>query len=387
MSVSIRDIEANAVHACAAIAVAYAVRAASFGPSWIRVPVVRELALDDLVSIIVPARNEERSIEHCVRSLLAQSVPNLEVIVVDDRSTDRTPAILDTIAREDARLHVIRGAELPEGWVGKPWALHQGFLTSRGRWLLFTDADSEHEPHSASSAIAFAVAQDADALTISTNQVMGTLAERAILPSILGMIFFATGPFDAINDPAQPDRAIANGQYLLVERRAYEAIGGHAALAHTILEDVEFARRIKADGRYRLMLAGGEDLASVRMYHSLREIWDGFTKNVYLGPGGDLRALGAGFVFLSAISYVPPLLAIRAAATKRPWLALEALACTAATMATASWAVSNTCMPRRLGWFQPFGTAILAAITVNSTVLFLSGRGVEWRGRRYRKSS
>lgn len=372
-----------ATHACAAAALGYALGVARFAPSWVRVPVVADVPDAPFVSIVVPARDEERSIEACVRSLLAQSVPEFEVIVVDDRSTDATGAILERLAHEDARLIVVRGVDLPEGWVGKPWALHQGAALAQGAWLLFTDADSVHAPHSVSSALAFARSRAADMVTISTEQVMITFAERAILPAILGLIFFAIGPFAAVNDATQPARALANGQYIAIARRAYDALGGHAALRAEILEDVQFARRIKADGRYRMVLAGGEDLARVRMYHSFRELWNGFTKNVYLGPDGDLRALAGGTLFLSMISFVPPLLALNATLKRRPWETLEALACSAATIATATWAVQNTRMPRRLGWFQPVGTAVLAAITVNSTLRVLCGRGVSWRGRTY----
>ncbi|GAC1433215.1 MAG: hypothetical protein NVSMB5_26950 [Candidatus Velthaea sp.] len=372
-----------ATHVCAGVALGYALRAATFGRSWLRVPIVRELPDAPLVSVIVPARDEERSIERCVRSLLAQSAPRVEVIVVDDRSTDGTAHILERLARANARLLVVRGATLPEGWVGKPWALHQGAQAARGKWLLFTDADSEHAPFSITSALAFAQSTGSDAVTISTHQELGSLAERVVLPSILGLIFFASGTFATLNDPARPERALANGQYIFIARRAYDALGGHESVSDRIVEDVEFARRIKRDGRFRLTIAGGEELARVRMYHSLREIWDGFTKNVYFGAEGRADRLIGGLAFMSAISVLPPLLAINALAKRRPFEAAEALAATAATMATAAWAIDAVRLDRRLGWFQPLGTAVMAAITINSTARILSGRGVEWRGRHY----
>ena len=372
-----------ATHACACIAMYYAWRGARFAPTWLRVPLIATIVDAPPISIIVPARDEERSIEACVRSLLAQTAPDFEVIVVDDRSTDATGEILARIAREDDRLAVISGAALPAGWVGKPWALHQGAALARGAWLLFTDADSVHAPASVTSALAFVRERHVDALSTITQQALGTLAERAILPSILGLIFFSQGNFRQLNDPAQTQRALANGQYLFMSRRAYDALGGHAALRNEIVEDVEFARRFKADGRFRLLMAGGTDLAEVRMYHSFREIWNGFTKNIYYGPRGNLWALGGGVLFIASISFVPPLLALNAAARRRPLEALEALMTTAALMATAGWAVSSVGLDRRLGWFQPVGTTVLAAITINSTFAVLSGRGVKWRGRRY----
>jgi chlorobactene glucosyltransferase len=372
-----------ATHVCACIAIAYAWRAARFAPTWVRIPPVDELPNSPSVSIVVPARDEERSIERCVRSLLAQCAADFEVIVVDDGSTDRTREILGRLAAEDARLRVIDGADLPPGWIGKPWALHQGAAAARGDWFLFTDADSVHARHSVTSVLAFALAQHVDAVSTITLQELGTFAERAILPSILGLVFFSQGNFDQLNDPAQTRRALANGQYILISRRAYNGLGGHAALRREIVEDIELARRFKADGRFRLMMAAGEHLAGVRMYHSFGEIWNGFTKNLYFGPRGNLWALGGGIVFVASISVLPPLLALNAAGRRRPLEALEALMTSGALIATGGWAMSSVGLDRRLGWFQPLGTAVLAAIAVNSTIAVLSGRGVEWRGRRY----
>jgi chlorobactene glucosyltransferase len=335
------------------------------------------------LSIVVPVRDEARSIERCVRSLLEQRELDFEVIAVDDESRDSTPEILARLQREDARLVVVRGNSLPRGWIGKPWALHQGAEVARGSWLLFTDADSVHAPRSAMSALALATTLNVDALSILTFQELDSFWERALLPSILGLVMFVCGSFAEINDPRKPNRALLNGQYLLVSRAAYDALGGHRALRGEIAEDVEFARRLKADGRFRLMLASGESLAAVRMYRSLDEIWRGFTKNVFVGARGDLRAIAAGTLFTLAISAGPPLLAFRALRARRYAEALEASACTLATVASASWAFGKIKLPRPLGWYQPIGTAFFAAVTLNSTWCVLSGRGVEWRGRTY----
>jgi chlorobactene glucosyltransferase len=377
-------IERSLIHTCAAVALGYSLRAASFAASWIDVPLLADEpeALPTL-SIVVPARDEERSIERCVRSLLAQRWLDFELIVVDDRSSDATPRILERLASEDPRLRVVRGAELPEGWIGKPWALAQGARVARGEWLLFTDADSQHAPSGAASALWFATRARADALSIATRQELETFWERAVLPSVLGTILFVSGPLGAVNDPAKPAKAIANGQYILVSRRAYDALGGHAALRGEIVEDVAFAKRIKADGRFRYLLAGGDRLASVRMYHSLGEIWNGFTKNVYVGANGNLAALAGGVLYCVTISVAPPVLAARAFAVGRYGDALEALAASAAIIATASWGMRRAAMPRRLAFLQPLGTAFFAAVIANSTWSVLSGRGVEWRGRRY----
>lgn len=370
-------------HLCAVVALAYTARAARSARGWRRVPVVEKFDKAPSLSVVVPARNEERSIERCVRSLLAQTADDLEVIVVDDRSEDATPAILQRLTGESPRLRVIAGAPLPEGWVGKPWAMAQGARAARGAWLLFTDADTWHAPAACTSTLAFALANRADALSIATYQELGTLGERAVLPTIMGLILIASGSMEELNDPADPEHALANGQYLLVSRDAYDALGGHEALRGEIVEDVEFARRVKYDGRFRLLIAGGEELVRVRMYRSLREIWNGFTKNMYVGARGDLGLLAGVAASIALLSVVPAALAADAVARKRPWRAIEALLCLANGIAVQAHGFRNTRLPRRLAWWAPVGYAVCGAIVMNSTFRVLSGRGVEWRGRRY----
>lgn len=370
-------------HAVALTAVAYAARALQLGRGVVRIPPVDAFPGAPALSIVVPARNEERNIEGCVRSLLAQRGLDPEVIVVDDASTDRTRAILAALAAEFPRLRVVDGAPLPAGWAGKPWACAQGARAAGGAWLLFTDADSRHAPDAAVSTLAFAVASGADALSILTHQELGTFAERALLPSILGLILFAAGSVAELNDPAQPEHALANGQFILVERRAYDALGGHTALRGEIVEDLAFARNLKADGRFRLLLADGTAFVRVRMYHSFGEIWNGFARGVYLGARGNLGAIAGGVTFCLALSVAPPLLALDAARRKRPRAVAEAAAAALAVVAVARRGASFGGFPRSAAWLAPLGIAAFAAIAVESTRRALLGRGVEWRGRRY----
>jgi len=370
-------------HLCAGASIFYAARLAAFNASWLELPLIerpRENA--PFVSIVVPARDEERQIEDCVRSLLAQEWLDFELIVVDDRSSDATNEILQRIAFEDPRLRVVTGKALPVGWVGKSWALHQGSLEARAQWLLFTDADTRHDARSVASALFWALEMGVDALSLVTRQELGSLAERAVLPSIFNMIMIAVGTLGAINDPKRPN-AIVNGQYLMVRREAYEALGGHVTLRREIAEDLAFARHLKRDGRFRLSLAVGTQFASVRMYRSLREIWGGFSKNSFYGTDGSVLKLAGGIAFMLATSLAPPVLAVRALTRRRYVEAAEALACTVATSVAAAWMAGRFHMPRRLGFFQPLGTAAFAAIMLDSAVRVLSGRGVAWRGRTY----
>ena len=370
-------------HAVAVTALFYAWRSARALAGWMRVPAVDNAGDPTLLSIVVPARDEERNIEACVRSLVAQRGVAVEVIVVDDGSTDATAPILAQLQREFPALQVVAGEPLPDGWVGKPWACAQGARRARGEWLLFTDADSRHAVAASASTLAFARAHGADALSIMTGQELGSLAEAALLPAILQMIVFACGPVDEINDAQRPDRALANGQYLLVSRVAYDALGGHDALRDAIVEDIEFARRLKTDGRFRLVVAEGTQLVRVRMYRSFRELWDGFTKNMYLGARGDVGAIAGGVLFCAALSVAPPLLALAALRRGQRGLAAEALAVTALVVAVAYQGATYVSIPRRLAVFAPLGIAMFGAIALNSTRRAVSGAGFEWRGRHY----
>ncbi len=334
-----------------------------------------------LVSVIVPARNEERQIEACVRSLLSMRYPRLEVIVVDDRSDDATASIVERIARDDDRVRLVRGEELPAGWIGKPWALEQGTRVARGAWLLFTDADTEHEPASIGAALVYARERGLDALSLLTEQTMITPAERIVLPSILWTIAFGTGPLDDVNDPAR-ENALFNGQYILIARSAYDAIGGHRAVRGEIAEDLELARRFKADGRFRTALVGASGLVRTRMYRSFREIWDGFVKNFALGVRGQPLLASAALLFFALLSPVQPLLLIVALAAGAWGVAAVIAAGMLLASVGAGYGMRRFGFPRAGAWWLPVGGAVLTAIFATSLVKHARG-GVTWRGRRY----
>ncbi len=333
------------------------------------------------LSIIVPARNEARQIEQCVRSLLAQDYPHFEVIVVDDRSHDDTAAIVSRIAAEDSRLRLVCGEPLPPGWVGKPWALHQAAQQARGEWLLFTDADTIHEPNAATASLVYARAHNLDVLSVLTEQLMVSAAERILLPSILWIIAFSIGSLDAINDPAS-ESALFNGQYILVLRRVYHAIGGHEAVHGEIAEDLELARLFKRDGRFRSALVGASGLVRVRMYRSLREIWDGFVKNFWVGARDQRTLSTIGIALLTCISPLTPI-ALLVALLVHAWVAALLLALAICASIAGAWPGMN-----RLGLgvasslYLPVGIAVVVAIFITSIVRHARG-GVTWRGRRY----
>src|SRR5512146_526554 len=227
------------------------------------------------VSVIVPARNEEASLGACLQSLLSQAGSEHEIIVVDDASTDRTREI----AHSFAGARVVEAAPLQAGFTGKCNALVCGARQARGRWLLFTDADTVHLPGSLAASLQEAERHQAAMLSYSPGQEVKGFWEKAVMPVVFAELTRVYRTQD-VNDSASP-AAAANGQYLLISREAYDAIGGHAAVSHTLLEDVALAQAVKRRGR-RLRFRFGGDAVHTRMYRTWPDLRDGWTKNLAL---------------------------------------------------------------------------------------------------------
>jgi chlorobactene glucosyltransferase len=342
------------------------------------------------ISVIVPARNEERNIARCLDGLLSQTYLDFELIVLDDRSTDSTPAILQRYAARDKRLSVLNGAELPPGWAGKPHALFQAAKAATGEWLCFVDADTFAGPQALASVFAKAQATQADLFTIMTGQEVQTFWERVVLPLVFTGLSVGFSP-RKVNDPRRKD-AIANGQFILIKRTVYDAVGGHTALKSSIVEDRDLAVRIKRSG-YRLIVADGQQVAQTRMYTSLPEMWEGWTKNIFLGLSGSAGLLMLG-AFGASLSLVAALaLPLWLLAGLIGWALVPAsLAWLAAAEAALLWGYLVFWRVRVLrvmhipSWYAltiPLGAAIFAAMMFASTWKILSGSGVTWKGRRY----
>jgi glycosyltransferase involved in cell wall biosynthesis len=225
------------------------------------------------VSIIIPARNEELNIRKCLDSLTTQTGVSFEIIVVDDGSIDRTREI----AQEFPAIQVISAGTTPEGWTGKNNAVVAGAKAARAPWLLFTDADTVHLPGSLARALAEAKKEQADLLSYSPAQVVVTFSERAVMPAIFAELAAQYPP----RKVREQNSAVvaANGQYILVRRAAYEAVGGHAAVATEILEDVALARLFRSAG-HRIYFRYGGDTVCTRMYRSWPQLREGWTKNL-----------------------------------------------------------------------------------------------------------
>jgi cellulose synthase/poly-beta-1,6-N-acetylglucosamine synthase-like glycosyltransferase len=324
------------------------------------------------VSVIVPARDEEANLAKCLASLVEQPGVSYELIVVDDHSVDRTREIARSFA-----VQVMEADPLAAGWSGKCNACWSGAKVAAGKWLLFTDADTRHSAESIASGLREAEAQGAALLSYSPKQEVHSLAEHALMPVIFAELAVSFRPRE-VSDPASP-AAAANGQYLLIRRDAYDAVGGHAAVASAILEDVELARRVKSAG-YRLQFRQS-DVVSSRMYRSWPQMWEGWTKNlVLLFPNARGLALRRGIEFgLIAWSVIAAVIALldrdRDGLLLNGVLAFGLLVFFYQRIRRAhfDW-LSNVC--------AVFGLPLFMILLLRSYICHKRG-SVEWKGRRY----
>jgi chlorobactene glucosyltransferase len=233
-----------------------------------------------MVSIIVPARNEEKNIERCVLSLLAQDYPRFEVIVVDDCSEDETGSILARLGNSDSRLKVIRGKPLPEGWMGKAHALNQGYSSAKGDWLLFTDADTFHEPYLLSRVMGVALASPASLVTAVGEQAVPGFGVALISLAAFSYIFMVSDRKGFSDSKSR--QSLVNGQYVLMTREAYEAVGTHEAVREYSSTDVSLGYLTKLKGFFTLGIDAGEALKTT-MYSSMAEAYRGWSRSLVNG--------------------------------------------------------------------------------------------------------
>lgn len=343
------------------------------------------------VSIVVPARNEARNIRACVESLARLEYPEFEILVVDDRSEDDTAAIVREVAPGNAsRIRIVAGLPLPDGWFGKPWACFQGARESKGELLLFTDADTSHSPDLLAAAVQALDADDADAVTLVGSQILRSFWERLVQPHF----FFSLAlRFRDPRRPLPPNRArdaIANGQYVLIRRSSYDAVGGHEAVRSEVVEDLRLAQILVADGQ-RLSVREAPERLKTRMYTSLAEIVEGWSKNTAtaarqtFGPLVGRVALPVAVALVIGLWIAPPLVLLvkLLAGGSAAWIVWGA---SVVAMSTVLWSAVSLVMgaPTRYGVLYPLGAGIVAAILLRS---WIRGDRIRWKGRTYGASS
>ncbi len=332
------------------------------------------------ISVIVPARNEEAVIAACIESLIQQQ-EIAEIVVVNDQSADKTAEIVRALAAKYSRVNMIEVAELPAGWVGKNYAVWLGACQAKGAWLLFTDADAVHENHAAASAMAIAREREAALVSFSPEQVMETWYEKALIPYVYCRLAKKFS-YEQVNDPAKT-AAAANGQFLLIRRDAYEAVGGHAGIAGEVLEDVALAKKVKAAG-YRIWFGSGKGIVRVRMYRSFRAMWAGWRKNLYQLMGGSGES-----VTQEIVAALAPVIAV-IAATSTVWGFTESAVRGFATLAVGILIIyvaydgelKHSGFTSRLVWYGIRGRTLYAVVLAASYRSHVRGK-LEWKGRTY----
>lgn len=255
------------------------------------------------VSVLIPARNEEKNIRQCTESILKQDYPRFEVIVLDDNSEDSTMKILSELSLKYDNLKVTKGMELPEGWSGKNFACHQLFKQSGGDYLLFTDADTVHRNDSLKKAVTRSISRNADLYSLIPDLTLKTFSEKFIMPG-LHFTAFTLLPYYLAENYSNPAFAMGSGPFMLFKRESYEKIGGHEAVKKELVEDVKLAKNIKKH-RLKVVVNKGLDVLSCRMYDSFGDIWNGFSKNIFPGMNYSTVMLFSVFGFYLLVFFVP----------------------------------------------------------------------------------
>lgn len=340
-----------------------------------------------IVSILVPARNEERRVlAACVRSILAQDYGRFEVIAVNDRSTDATAAILHRLAQSDERLQIIDGEELPQGWLGKPHAMHQALSRARGEWVLATDADMIFEPSALRTAVDRTLKAEADALTLIPRFEAHSFWERVMVPA-WAWVFVMFTLFYRVEDP-NTDRAVGIGGFFLIRRTVLDGVGGYEALKDEVMEDARLAERIK-HSKARLLIDQAPALIRTRMYQTFSEMWECSTKNWFSGVNFSLPFALYCVVSMYLVAVVPPLIAfaslvaIVSGGSSDLWLLFgpAALAWVLQIVVLALASRFSKVSPI-YGLTAPLGLAVMYAMLFDSSIRISTGRGVTWKGRR-----
>ena len=341
------------------------------------------------VSIIVPARDEEKNIRRCLTSLAEQEYDKLEIIAVDDRSSDQTKNIIVEMATNSSHIKLVEVSELPEGWIGKCNALHVGARNATGDWLLFTDADTRHERHGLADSISYALSHKIDLLTYWPLLEVQSFWEKVTSP-VLWTSFFWGDPIHFAND-LLCDIAYANGQYILIDRRVYLGVGGHEAVRGEILEDAALAQLAKDRG-CDIRMCDGTTIFRVRMYTGLKEFWAGWAKNLYLIERRQIAHI-ALVLFRLIVFYWLPVLELVALAVM--WsigqvvpefnraLLLVLLQYCAVLIAYERTRRRFDGLPWGYALLLPVGAGIIGALYLYSTYRIVSGGTFTWKGRSY----
>ena len=340
-----------------------------------------------LISVVVAARNEEDMIENCLTSLLAQTYPKLEVIAVDDSSTDSTFSIISKLSSRDSRVRSLSAGEKPRAWVGKTWPCWRGFEESRGEILVFVDADSTFRPDLLDLCVRYIQQKKIDLFSLGPKVKIRGIWAKAVLPLISGAINLLY-PMQSVNDP-KSKRAYVFGTFFLVNRKVYEKTGGHSTVRSEIVEDAAFANLVKTAG-YTLRVERGIQF--------LETVWENDFRSIYVGlervfsssirGRGYLSLLNAVFLFVVMIYPLIFLAALAATGAMNSILLVGAAASilnVLCFMALTSFELKT--VRGKISWdvlLYPLGGLVFIAAIVSTTRKLGGHRKLEWKGSAYR---
>ncbi len=332
-----------------------------------------------VISVLIPARNEENTIGECLSSLLKSNYPHFEIIVLDDNSKDKTYAIVREYAKRCSNLRIIKGKHLPAGWNGKNWACHQLSQSANGEWFLFTDADTTHRPNSISAAFEAAKKSRSDFLTAIPGLITKTWAEKLILP-VIHFAFFILLPSNIINFNGNSRIALGIGPFLFIRRACYFACGGFEAIKKEILDDMALAKQV-SQLKGKLCVIDGTELLTVRFYTCFREVWTGLSKNSFQAIGSSPHFL-LGLSLVCYFLFVYPYFGLGSAiyyGQSITFPLLQVIAISLIKLAMASRFKTSLLY----SLFHPLMISMIFIILFNSFRLTLFGRKIEWKERLY----
>ncbi|WP_211747419.1 glycosyltransferase [Paenibacillus sp. Marseille-Q4541] len=335
------------------------------------------------VSVLIPARNEQIHIRDCVESVLGADTKEiqLEVIVLNDRSEDKTGEILEELAVHDRRLRILQGRDLPSGWMGKSYACHQLAQQATGEWWLYMDADVRLEKEALSAVLTTAIAQEKGLVTGFPRQITETWLEKLVVP-MMKFTIISHLPIVCVRGSQNARFVAATGAFMFIHRDTYAATGGHEAIKADLLDDMQLARAVKRAG-HPVTLADVHFHTRTRMYQNAAEVWNGYKKNMYEGLGRSGLLLTCILVMYAILYLLPPISFLFGLFSGEGQLMAWGALGTLLGMLVKRVADRTGGHPLWLSLLQPASIACVIAIGISSWLGAVTGKGYVWKGRRY----
>jgi chlorobactene glucosyltransferase len=335
-----------------------------------------------LISVLIPARNEEKNIRRCLLSLIKQDYENIEILVLDDNSSDNTAGIVKELSGKDNRIKLFTGEKLKKGWMGKNYACYQLSGYARGDYLLFTDADTLHFPDSISSALACLLKYELGALSVFAKQIMVTMHERMMVP-FGNYIILCFLPLYLIRKSRNAFFCTAIGQFMFFKKEVYKKIEGHKSVKSEVLEDIKLSKQVKKHG-YRFMIFDGRNNLYCRMYRSFMEVVRGYSKVLFAAFDFKIPMISAAIILISAVFLFPFIMLPLGIIFRWPVLMLELIVLQIVIILITKIVLSIRFKCKAVDiLLHPVSIVYLIIIAVNSILTTMIGTGVNWKGRIY----